>query len=174
MNWPEFIDKPVLESVDDLDIIPREDYEVTEYWGGLPLIAYANRTHLDVLGIDQEPEEIHWSAVSEILDALSFYGGNYAVYGEYLSVREFLVSDVWNINTQSYMFPDERVEFLNELNNEVGGQIQQADHCIDWTPSLTESDAVVKQKIHDLARSVSESNKLVFKSYQSTTRFKGW
>lgn len=187
-HWPSFIAKTDQERVQNLDIIPREQYEVTVKLNGTSITAFYNRGALGVCSRNYElqQEGTYWDAASDILDALSFYGGNYAIQGELmgpgiqknpLGLREptVFVFDVWNINTQSYMYPDERADFINELNNEVGGRIQQVEHFIDWEPSSVATEAVIRQNILDLADlkidgKVQEG--LVFKSYQSTTTFK--
>lgn len=190
-HWPSFIAKTDQERVQNLESIPLETYEVTLKYDGTSATAFYNNGEVGVCSRNYElkPEGTYWDAFSDIIDGLTVLGRNLAVQGELmgpgiqknplgLTSPQVYIFDVWDIDEQRYLRPDEREAVLFDLENASGTRqgFTTVWWMYDFTPDETDHDVQdTREKILDLADitfggKVQEG--IVFKSYDSDTSFK--
>jgi RNA ligase (TIGR02306 family) len=193
-HWPSFIAKTDQERVQNLPLIPRETYEVTIKLDGTSATVFYNNGEIGICSRNYElkPEGTYWDAAADIVDALTLMGRNLAVQGELmgpgiqknplgLSTHAIFVFDVWDIDEQRYLRPDERSVVIGDLDKMIApsdtlGMIHEVTWYGDFTPAEVYND---EQELRDEILALADltiggkvHEGLVFKSYDSNTSFK--
>jgi RNA ligase (TIGR02306 family) len=151
-HWPSYIAKTDQERVQNLTV-PRTSYEITLKLDGTSETVYYYNGEVGVCSRNYklQPEGSYWDAAAHILKALLAYKHNLAIQGELMGPKiqgnklgldhhEIYVFDIWDIDEQEYLLPDERREILDKLNDFVDGKIKHVPEIGEYTPAEVYDD----------------------------------
>lgn len=146
-NWPSFLCKTDEERIQNLSKYFRDDnfkgipFEVSEKLDGQSATFFFNNGEFGVcsrnLWLEEVSDDAFWSTAKELKfeEILKNLNLNIALQGELagegiqknkleLKGKHFFIFNVWDINNQRYLIPNERYELLNKIN-EINPLIEQ-------------------------------------------------
>lgn len=187
-NWPWFIHKTDQERVQNITV-PRIPYEVTLKYDGSSCTVYRRGDHIGICSRNYEIDKSgpYWEAAQSVVEALEAYGMDYAVQGELMGPGvqgnpmgfnryHFFVFDIWDIERQQYLTPDERYNLLDTWQDFA--LIEEAQVLYEeWTPAeVYDSEQHLRDDILAMADLTTAGGKpiegIVFKALDGSFSFK--
>jgi RNA ligase (TIGR02306 family) len=193
--FPYFINKTDQERVQNLDDIPDNIYEITEKLDGTSCTIYYNNGETgvcsrnielkpDMAGIYQEFYDRYKGKLEEYCQE---HGRNLALQGEIVGIKlqgnpykfnekHFYLFDIFDIDKQEYVLPEERYNINNYLNCEhvpivekfgyfkgMDEEIKQADGLSLLNPTVNREGLVFKSTTQNFSFKIISNNYLLNK-----------